>query len=162
MPYRPSIALVAFPLLGLLCGCETTRANRIREKAELFAAQPAAVQALIREGMVDYGFTPELVHLALGEPNRRQSGEAAEGRMETWTYKNIVLSDTVAMRVGMNNPGSRYQPGRLLSPNAPGGPSISSTRNVGPQPGVADMADVRTGTLFVEFLNGRVFSLRLE
>ena len=82
--------------------------------------------------------------------------------METWTYKNIVLSDTVAMRVGMNNPGSRYQPGRLMSPNAPGGPSISSTRNVGPQPGVADMADVRTGTLFVEFLNGRVFSLRLE
>jgi hypothetical protein len=73
-----------------------------------------------------------------------------------------VLSDTVAMRVGMNNPGSRYQPGRLMSPNAPGGPSISSTRNVGPQPGVADMADVRTGTLFVEFLNGRVFSLRLE
>lgn len=155
-----ALALLALPWLA--SGCQATRATRIREKAELFAAQPPEVQALIREGMVDYGFGPELVHLALGEPNRRQSGEAAEGRMETWTYKNIVLSDTVAMRVGMNNPGSRYQPGRLLSPNAPGGPSISSTRNVGPQPGVADMSDVKTGTLHVEFLNDRVLSLRLE
>ena len=159
---RPVLASVVLPLLSMLGGCGTMRATRIREKADLFAAQSLEVQALIREGMVDQGFSPELVHLALGEPNRRQAGEAAEGRMETWTYKNIVLSDTVAVRVGMNNPGSRYQPGRLMSPNAPGGPGISSTRNVGPQPGVADMADVRTGTLFVEFLNGRVFSLRLE
>ena len=158
-PFLPSAT--AFAVL-FFTGCQNPRQARIEQNAALFVSLPEPAQALIREGLVEAGFTADMVYMALGKPNRTQSGEAKEGQMATWTYKNFVLSDTIAMKIGMNNPGSRYQPGRLLSPNAPGGPSLSSTRNVGPQPGVSDMSDATVGTLYVEFLNDRVFNLRLE
>jgi hypothetical protein len=147
---------------GLTAACQSQRTARIDEKSALFATLPVEIQSIIKDGLVDVGFTPDLVYMALGKPNRVQSGEAVEGTMTTWTYKNFVMSSTVAMKLGMNNPGARYQGGRLVSPNAPGGASIASTRNVGPQPTVSDMGDATVGTLYVEFLNDRVFSIRLE
>ena len=148
--------------VAIVSGCQSPQDSRIGEKRELFTSLPPEVQKIIKDGMVDVGFTPDMVYLSLGKPNHTQSGEAVQGRMTTWTYKNIVLSDTVAMKLGLNTPGTRYQPGTMVSPNAPGGPSIGSTRNSSPQSTVSDIADAKVGTLFVEFLNEKVFSLRME
>lgn len=162
MKLRNSVLVAGVISVVGLAGCQSPRDSRISEKRELFASLPPSVQATIKEGLVDLGFSPEMVQMALGTPNQVQSGQAAEGQMMTWTYKNFVLSDSAAVKVGMNTPGTRYQPGPIVSPNAPGGPSLGSTKNVGPQATVSDMADMRVGTLFVEFLNNRVFSLRMD
>lgn len=161
MKLLSSASFLGFLAVAGLIGCQSPRESRIAEKRELFAALPAQVQGLVKEGLIDVGFTSDLVYLALGKPNRIQPGETAQGLVTTWIYKNMLLADPVAMKLGMNNPGARLQPGSLVSSNAPGEPSIGSTKNTGPQP-TLDVADAKVGTLLVDFLNDRVSNIRLE
>ena len=146
----------------LVAGCQSARETRIQEKAAFFGTLDSRTQDLIRKGDVDAGFSPELVYLALGQPNRIQSGEAAEGRMETWTYRNFLYGSSAAMRLGVNNPGARYQGGSILAPNAPGGPSIASTKSNGIEPTVGGLNDTPIGTLYIDFLNGQLIHLHLD
>jgi hypothetical protein len=68
-----------------LAACSTPEA-RIRRNQALFDALPAAEQALIREGKVGIGFTPDLVRLAVGDPDQRWVRTDAQGQTEVWSY----------------------------------------------------------------------------
>ena len=73
------------PLVVLLAGCATP-AKRIEQNQELFDSFPVAVQARIRGGQIDLGFTPDMVRIALGEPHRQTLRRSADGEVEIWSY----------------------------------------------------------------------------
>lgn len=74
-------------LLGalLLAACSTPAA-RIKRNQALFDGLPPPEQALIREGKVGLGFTPEMVRLAVGDPDQRWIRTDAKGTSEIWSY----------------------------------------------------------------------------
>ena len=69
----------------VLAGCSTPD-SRIAKNQSAFAAYPADVQAKIRAGQVEPGFTPEMVQLALGEPLRKTTRQTEAGDAEVWIY----------------------------------------------------------------------------
>lgn len=88
---RPVLVLAVALLLGLLGGCATPE-SRIRQNPEFFASLPPPAQELIRRGQVDIGFTPDMIRLALGEPDTLTIRTNADGRSEVWHY---VIYDTL-------------------------------------------------------------------
>jgi len=73
------------PLAG---GCATamTPEGRIERNRAYFDSLPVAVQARIRGGQTELGFTKDMTRLALGEPDRRMVRRTAEGESEIWIY----------------------------------------------------------------------------
>ena len=80
---RCSAALAA----ALLTACASTD-SRIHDNQAAFDGYPPPVQQQIRAGQVDIGFTPEMVRMALGEPDRRFSRSSATGDSEVWAYRD--------------------------------------------------------------------------
>ena len=78
-------ACFAGPLALLLAGCATPE-KRIQQNQEVFDTFPVAAQARIRGGQIDFGFTPEMVRIALGEPHRQTIRRSADGEVEIWSY----------------------------------------------------------------------------
>ncbi len=68
-----------------LAGCATPEA-RIQRSPELFAGLAASDQQAIKEGRAALGFTPEMVKLALGDPDRITTKTDASGVNEVWRY----------------------------------------------------------------------------
>ena len=77
------------PLVVLLAGCATP-AKRIQQNQDLFDSFPVAAQARIRGGQIDLGFTPDMVRIALGDPQRKLVRRTAEGEAEVWLYIDFV------------------------------------------------------------------------
>ena len=96
---------VVLGMAGLfLAGCSTT-SGRIKKNQEVFDAYPAEVQANIRAGKVDIGYTPEMALMALGEPDRRYTRTTEQGASEVWAYRSKAPS--VSFGVGMGIGGGR-------------------------------------------------------
>ncbi len=74
-----------FSSLLFLAGCNTPEA-RIKREPALFASLTPADQQMIREGKVAIGFTPEMVKLAVGEPDRMYTRTDTNGTSESWSY----------------------------------------------------------------------------
>lgn len=86
---RLRTACVLLPLALLLAGCATP-AKRIQQNQELFDTFPVAAQARIRSGQIDLGFTPDMVRIALGEPQRKTLRRSGEGDLEIWFYLDSI------------------------------------------------------------------------
>jgi len=79
-----------FCLLSLaffLAACSTPE-SRISKDQAIFDSLPPATQQKIRAGQVDVGFTPQMVKLALGEPDGAFNRTTSEGSEEIWTYRD--------------------------------------------------------------------------
>ncbi len=85
------LACLALPLAALLAGCASPQ-QRIQQNQAVFDSFPVAVQARIRGGQIDLGFTPEMVRIALGEPERKVSRRAIAGNAEIWLYVDFIRS----------------------------------------------------------------------
>jgi outer membrane protein assembly factor BamE (lipoprotein component of BamABCDE complex) len=83
------IAGFVLPLALLLAGCATP-AQRIQQNQELFDTFPVAAQARIRSGQIDLGFTPDMVRIALGEPQHKTLRRSDAGETEIWLYVDSV------------------------------------------------------------------------
>lgn len=153
------VTVAALLIAAFSAGCENMRTARIRENAALFASLDPFSQHLIRQGLFNYGFTPELVHMSLGKPNRVAVSETAKGRLETWTYRNFLYENSNAVTVGVSTPGMRPL-GTVLSSSAPGGPSLNSTKAGPGSAGVAE--ETALCTLFIDLLEGSVVAIRIE
>lgn len=97
--------------LAVLAGCMSPE-SRIRKNPELFAQLTPEQQNLIKEGKVGVGFTPDMVRLALGEPDRVRVRTDAKGSREIWHYVTYEGEDGVILYRGMYHRywGGRYYP----------------------------------------------------
>lgn len=75
--------------LSFLVGCSTPE-SRIRNNPTLFSSLSQTDQDLIKQGKVAVGFTPEMVKLAVGEPDRIYTRTDASGRNESWVYTSYT------------------------------------------------------------------------
>ena len=71
--------------LGFLPGCQTID-SRIKEKPEVFASVDKVTQDKIKQGIIDIGYTEDMVYLALGAPDQKRESVTATGRSITWIY----------------------------------------------------------------------------
>lgn len=94
----PGIAILAL-VAALFAGCSTT-SSRISKNQSLFDTFPAEVQAGIRAGKVDIGYTPEMVMMALGEPSRRYTRTTQNGSSEVWAYQSKAPSVSLGLGIG--------------------------------------------------------------
>jgi len=88
--------LLASLLLG---GCATVDSRISRNQVE-FNTWPAAVQAKIRTGNVDLGFTREQVGVALGEPDKVYSRKTIDKEQEIWAYFDNRPQFAIGLGVG--------------------------------------------------------------
>ena len=86
---RLRTACFVLPLAVLLSGCATP-AKRIEQNQELFDTFPVAAQARIRGGQIDLGFNPDMVRIALGEPQRQVLRRESSGETEIWFYLDSI------------------------------------------------------------------------
>ena len=70
---------------GFLAGCQTVD-DRIKEKPEVFAKLDAVTQDKIKQGIIELGYTEDMVYLALGKPDQMRESVSAEGKATTWIY----------------------------------------------------------------------------
>ena len=153
----------------LLAGCDATSGvtARIQEKSAVFAQLTPEQKKNIEEGAIEYGYTTDMVYMALGKPSKVKEKAAPEGTVLMWTFNNYYPTVAVS-QLAMNAPGRKYRAAQL-SPNTPDSspesaksPSLSSTAPSGPEPGVDSLADIPSETLHVLFLEGKVFQIKLE
>ena len=100
MPRLLALAVLACALA--FAGCSTPD-SRIEKNSAAFASYAPAVQAKIRAGEVDVGFTPEMVTMALGKPDGIRRRVSAEGETEVWVYAD--KSPTFSFGVGVGGGG---------------------------------------------------------
>jgi hypothetical protein len=82
-----------------LAACSTID-SRIGRQQALFDSYPPHVQQNIRNGVIEVGYTPEMVVMALGEPDRKVEMQAQDGVAEVWTYRKSVPGFAVGMGSG--------------------------------------------------------------
>jgi hypothetical protein len=85
MNTRHFLSLLAGTAALLLAGCQTVE-SRIKEKPEVFASVDRATQEKIKQGIIDLGYTEDMVYLALGTPDQKRESVTAAGRTLTWIY----------------------------------------------------------------------------
>jgi hypothetical protein len=66
-------------------GCSTT-GSRIRDRQAVFDEYPEHVQQNLRAGVIEVGYTPEMVFIALGEPDRKSEVVTGEVVSQIWTW----------------------------------------------------------------------------
>lgn len=85
MKARILTALLALGTLLFAAGCQTVD-SRIRENPQLFASLDAATQAKIKQGIIDLGYTEDMVYLALGAPDQKRESRSTAGSQTVWIY----------------------------------------------------------------------------
>jgi hypothetical protein len=80
----PLLALAAAALL-FTAGCQSVD-NRIKEKPDVYGKLDPAAQDKIKQGIIDIGFTEDMVYLALGRPDQKRESIRANGTSTIWIY----------------------------------------------------------------------------
>src|SRR5687767_4276483 len=78
--------LLAAVTLSLLAGCNTFK-SRARQMSGVYDQLPASEQQRLERGSINVGDTPEMVYIALGNPDERRDVLTADGSQNVWVYK---------------------------------------------------------------------------
>lgn len=154
-------AAAVLALAVILGGCETGPglAERIREKGAVFAGLTPDQRGKIEQGIVEVGFTADMVYLALGPPRRVEVKTLPEGRAALWSYEVWVAPELTGL-LGYDNPG---QAGRARSSSRTyGNVPRCSGGGAGPEPSLDALPEMTTETLHVLLLNDVVVRLQVE
>lgn len=68
-----------------LAACSTP-ATRIEKDPALYSAFPPDVQASVKQGKIDIGFTTDMVYVAWGKPENKKEIVEEKGKHEVWIY----------------------------------------------------------------------------
>ena len=77
---------VAAAALSLFAGCNTFH-SRARQMSGVYDSLPASDQQRLQRGTINVGDTPEMVYIALGNPDERRDVQNADGTQTLWIYK---------------------------------------------------------------------------
>jgi hypothetical protein len=80
--------------------------SRINQNKAVFNEWSPEVQATIRAGRVDLGFTPKQLKVALGEPDRIFTRTTEEGTAEIWAYYDKKPKFSLGLGVSSGGYGS--------------------------------------------------------
>ncbi len=109
----PAIIL-AGTVAVLLAACSTPD-SRIAKHRAFFDQLPAGTQQKIRAGQVEVGFTPEMVRLALGEPDRVYTRQSDQGDTEVWGYQDHGPQFSIGVGMGTGGRHSSVGGGMAVS-----------------------------------------------
>ncbi len=98
MRLRGCLALLGAAAIAL-AACSTTD-SRIRRHQALFDGYPPEVQHNLRNGVIGIGYSPAMVLMALGKPDRRTEVQTGDGTAEIWTYRKSVPGFAIGMGSG--------------------------------------------------------------
>ena len=118
------LAALAFALGG----CDTIR-SRIREKPAVFASLDPATQNKIKQGIIEPGFTTDMVYLARGEPDRIKEEIAHGQRVVIWIY-SFPPPDTATGGVSVSTRARAVPPPSDSLPSTFGPPPVPQTVRV--------------------------------
>lgn len=151
-PFRSLLAAAA---LAAFAGCAMdTVASRSQEKAEAYAAATPAQKSIIQDHWIDRGFTPDLVYIALGKPDKIQNDNADE---VTWIYNNFDARPASAALGGAKISTTTAQGGNIMTSGVAQGTSSSVRPDVGNAPPAESIQ-----SLYVLFYKGRAISMRTK
>ena len=80
------VALAAFLVLSV-AGCNSFQ-SRARQMSGVYDQLPASEQQRLQRGTINVGDTPEMVYIALGNPDERRDLLTADGAQTVWVYKS--------------------------------------------------------------------------
>ena len=120
------LPLGAAVLLTLvLVGCETDGgiSARTQEKSAVYATLKPWEKKYIEKGTVAVGFTPDMVYMAMGHPDKVESKDLPEGHVDLWTYSRYYpdLSSIHGFQSAKFTAESAYQPQPASMQTATGG-----------------------------------------
>lgn len=81
----PLLSLLLIGALSLFAGCQSVD-DRIKEKPDVYAHLDPATQEKIKQGIIDLGYTQDMVYLALGKPDEKRESLNEGGHEATWSY----------------------------------------------------------------------------
>jgi hypothetical protein len=94
-------ALMGLLFLGALGGCQSPNlAQRVEAGAATLSSWPPEVQAAVRAGRIEVGFTPDQVRMAWGDPDHEGIEISAEAETERWVYLKNKPSIGIGFGVG--------------------------------------------------------------
>ena len=79
--------IVLTSVAALLAGCDTF-SHRARQMSGVYDQLPASEQQRLQRGAINVGDTPEMVYIALGNPDERRDVLNADGSQNVWIYKS--------------------------------------------------------------------------
>ena len=175
IPFGAALVLVVF-----VAGCETDDGGitaRTQEKSASYARLQFWQKNFIAKGVIAETFTPDMVYMAMGHPNKIDAKASPEGPVELWTYSRYYPNvDAVhGFQFAEYTAESVYQPqmASMQTPTAPGnyandafGPKVptgmdrgggeSIGKTAGPQGGSMEPGGLRSYTVLVLFKDGKV------
>lgn len=105
-----SVSLLAGVLAVALAGCSTVD-GRIKDNPSAFNALPPETQQKIRNGQVELGYTPEMVTMALGKPDRTYTRTNEKGSSEIWAYRDKKPTMSFGFGIGGGGGGTHVGSG---------------------------------------------------
>jgi len=100
--HRPPSKLVLFSLSLLILGlggCDTF-SHRSKEKSATFDKLPSEAQEKLRKGVIEIGNTPDMVYIALGQPDVKREIVKAGSRETIWVYNTYYTEYEGNLHVG--------------------------------------------------------------
>jgi hypothetical protein len=161
-------------------GCETSGVSgRAQEKSAVYATLRPWQKRLIDKGTISPSFTPDMVYIAMGRPDKVETKEYPQGHVELWTYGRYYPDvDAVhGFRHAEFTTESAYQPQIArtqtmsgMDPNDPFGRfqvplgmenGLKETlfKRAGGQGGTIEPADLRSYTIKVLFAGSKVVQI---
>lgn len=144
---RPTTIVTLCSLLLALAGCANAARSRLESRPAAAAALDPATREKIKQGIVEAGFTPEMVYFALGQPTSPFNASIDQMRDGVWKYSNPYHNDRDFVRAG-------WRQRKVFDPDRRSDVIITEP--------VDDRAfpHLRDYTLEIEFRDGRVASVR--
>lgn len=85
VPASLALAVVAFGLGG----CDTFK-SRARERSETFSQLTPSEKQRLKKGDINVGDTPDMVYIALGNPDEKRDRTEANGTSSVWIYRSYM------------------------------------------------------------------------
>lgn len=89
----------------VILGCSSV-GSRIKENERLFGTLAPEAQAQIQNGRIDRGFTEDMVHMAMGKPDAKETVQRDGKTVLVWKYVRRDLNAPRDSATGLSSPYS--------------------------------------------------------